>query len=160
MIETPTLKQVLSLKVNIGEPLPLGQTAAGFQINYPITGGTFSGEGFNGERFNGEVLASGADFFCQHDDGTATLDARYSLRTEDGVIINITNTGILTLTEQGLALDRAGIWPVPESEYRCECMPRFQAPAGRYSCLTERALIGRVTYPKKDEVHVTCYALA
>ena len=154
-LATPPLQWKLSLRVLIGQEMTLGRSREGNRANYPILGGDFTGD-----AIEGEILASGADFFCQHADGTATLDARYSLKTSDGVLINILNEGKMTFTENGRKLvEECGIWPIPESAFRCECSPRFQAPAGRYHWLSERIFIGTVRYPEADIVQIDCYVL-
>jgi hypothetical protein len=114
---------------------------------------------FTGPQLKGTVLPGGVDCFLLRTDGGGDLDARYSLRTDDGVLINIHNVGLLTLSEQGRELEAQGVWPVPSSEYSCTCTPRFQVAAGPLAWLTQSAFIGLVQYPSATEVLIHCYRL-
>ncbi|MGF6400755.1 hypothetical protein ABH905_004421 [Pseudomonas frederiksbergensis] len=54
----PNLQRVLTLCVDIGHGLMLGESEDGMRCNYSILGGDFQGL-----DFNGQVLAGGEDFF-------------------------------------------------------------------------------------------------
>jgi len=54
-----------------------------------IVGGTCSGDGFAGV-----VLPGGADWQIIRSDGVAMLDARYTLRTDDGALVQVTSQGL------------------------------------------------------------------
>jgi hypothetical protein len=153
-IAIPLLHPVMSITALIAEPEVLGRCVDGYRVNYPIIGGHFSGP-----HLRGEVLPGGADCFLLRQDGVGDLDARYQLRTEEGVLINIHNIGWLTMTERGRELDAQGIWPIPESEYNCTCTPRFQVAEGPLGWLTQHAFIGLVHYPSASEVLIHCYSL-
>jgi hypothetical protein len=151
--ETPRLQPVMSLEVEIAPGDALGRCADGLRSNYRILGGHFEGP-----QLRGEVLPGGADFYLQRHDGIGDLDARYSLRTDQGELINIYNRGLLLLTERGKQLEAEGCMLLPISEYRCTCTPVFQA-AGRLAWLTQDTFIGRVTYPWETRVVIDCYRL-
>ncbi|GAB7532628.1 DUF3237 domain-containing protein [Pseudomonas sp. 3A(2025)] len=138
----------------------LGECADGQRSNYPILGGRFEGAATGGQVLRGEVLPGGADFYRQRADGVGELDARYSLRTEQGELINIHNTGLIVMSEQGQALEAQGLWPIDEAHYRCTCTPRFQVPRGRLDGLGQGTFIGRAVYPTADQVVIHCYRLA
>ncbi|MBN2992205.1 DUF3237 domain-containing protein [Pseudomonas cedrina subsp. fulgida] len=150
------LEWVLTLRVDIGPGQLLGDSLAGHRSNYPIVGGDFSGQG----ELKGQVLAGGDDFFVLRRDGVGQLDARYSLRSDRGELINVRNRGLLTLSEHGQQLERAGQWPLPEHEYRCSCSPAFEVPNGRLDWLIRSHFIGRVHYPTASRVVIDCYRLA
>ncbi len=76
---------VLDENVGIGNSQSVGESKRGNRNIIPITGGSFSG------RLTGTVLPGGADF--QMLSGTATLDARYTLQTDDDEIILVRNCG-------------------------------------------------------------------
>lgn len=154
-ISIPPLQLVMSITALISEGEILGRCVDGYRINYPIIGGHFCGP-----LLSGEVLPGGADCFLLRQDGVGDLDARYHLRTHDGVLINIHNIGQLTLTERGRELESQGLWPVPSCEYDCTCTPRFHVAQGPLSWLTQQAFIGRVEYPSEREVLIHCYRLA
>lgn len=148
----PNLQRVLTLRVEIGTEQRLGDSQGGLRSNYSIIGGEFSGL-----DLEGQVLPGGADFYLQRPDGTGELDARYSLRTTQGELINLHNLGLLTLTERGRQLERQSQWPLPEDQYHCTCTPRFQVPKGRLEWLVRTSFIGLVHYPSASEVLIRCY---
>lgn len=74
------------------EPAPaphVGQTRWGDRRLIRIVGGSF-----DGPRLSGEVLPGGADWQVVHEDGTAGIDTRYTLRTHDGALLYIQTQGI------------------------------------------------------------------
>ena len=152
---TAQLDQVMTLDVLIDPAEVLGRCADGSRVNYPIIGGTFEGRGVSGR-----ILPGGADTYRLRPDGVGELDARYSLMSDDGDLINIHNIGLLSLSEQGKAMERRDIWPVPEREYHCTCTPRFQVAEGALSWLGQQVFIGRVHYPSAERVLSRCFALS
>lgn len=81
----PSGATVLTETVTLGSSLSVGESKRGSRNIIPITGGSFTG------RINGSVLPGGADY--QLLGGTTTLDARYTLETEDGDYILVRNCG-------------------------------------------------------------------
>lgn len=76
---------VFTETVTLGSSLAVGASKRGTRNIIPITGGTTSG------RVTGSILAGGADY--QLIGSTATLDARYTLSTNDGELILVRNCG-------------------------------------------------------------------
>lgn len=76
---------VFTESVGIGSSLAVGASKRGTRNVIPITGGSVTG------RVTGKVLPGGADF--QIVSGTAKLDARYTLASNDGEFIVIRNCG-------------------------------------------------------------------
>ena len=76
---------VFTETVGIGSSLAVGASKRGTRNVIPITGGSVTG------RVTGKVLPGGADF--QIVSGTAKLDARYTLASNDGEFIIIRNCG-------------------------------------------------------------------
>ncbi|MGB3801967.1 MAG: DUF3237 domain-containing protein, partial [Lewinella sp.] len=102
------------LKVTIDEPMRLGPTPHGERVIIPITGGTFLGP-----KMKGTILAGGADYQYVGMDGQRTeLNAIYTIRTDDGVLIQVQNTGVLHVQED--------IGGTPEVYFRAA--PKFEAP--------------------------------
>lgn len=147
----PTLTRVMSLSVRIGPGIPQGDTPQGRRIDYPILGGRFAGPGLVGM-----VPAGGADYCLERDDGSAVLDARYSLRCDDGAIIEVHNSGLLSMTAKG-ARQAETSWPIADSEYRCRCAPRFHTDDPRYAWLMHHLFIGTVSYPAADAVWIEVF---
>jgi hypothetical protein len=76
---------VFTENVTLGSSLSVGASKRGTRNIIPITGGTVSG------RVTGSVLPGGADY--QITSGTARLDARYVLSSNDGDLIVVRNCG-------------------------------------------------------------------
>ena len=86
--ETQSLQtqHVFDAKVTIAELLNFGKSKYGERRIIPITGGTFKGP-----NIEGVVLPGGADWQLVRPDGDVELYARYTLRTADGSLIQVTN---------------------------------------------------------------------
>jgi len=85
----PTLRLLYTSIVELGDPLVIGNTPAGFRRVIPILGGRFSGP-----RIHGQILQGGADWQIARYDGSLQVKARYTLKTEDGYMIDVINRGI------------------------------------------------------------------
>src|SRR5690349_1453232 len=90
--EAPSLEFVFEETVTLGEVTVPGATARGERIIIPITGGTFEGP-----EMKGIVLPGGWDWQLRRADGCTDVEADYFLRTDDGVVINVVNTGVICL---------------------------------------------------------------
>ncbi|GLY43178.1 UPF0311 protein [Amycolatopsis sp. NBRC 101858] len=117
---------VARLEVRISEPIDAGMTPAGHRRVIPITGGTVTGP-----RITGEVLGIGADWSVVRGDGVAVVTAQYLIRTDDGVVLTVTNTG--AFTAQGIVTT-----------------PRIEAPEGPYSWLNDAVLVGTLVPRLED----------
>jgi hypothetical protein len=76
-------------RVTIDAPIVVGTGPQGLRRIVPITGGTFEGP-----RIKGTILSGGADWQFVRADGVLQIEAKYTLRTSDGVTIMITNRGM------------------------------------------------------------------
>jgi hypothetical protein len=86
----PALTFAFEMYATLGPPTEVGKLANGLVRRIiPVTGGTFEGPGIKGT-----VVAGGADWQIVTPDGIAVLDARYTLQTEQGHSIYISNRGI------------------------------------------------------------------
>lgn len=88
-MDTLSLEYVFTLRVNVGTVVILGQTAKGTRRMVPIVGGLFEGP-----AIRGEIVAGGYDWQIGRTDGVTEVEARYLLKTDDGVLINIVNQGL------------------------------------------------------------------
>jgi hypothetical protein len=85
-----TLEPVMTLRVVLGAPLPVGRVPEGELTIIPITGGSFVGP-----RLRGKVLPGGADWNTRLSPTLSRACARYWLQTDDGAIIAVYNDGLL-----------------------------------------------------------------
>ncbi|KAF4548507.1 Hypothetical protein D9617_27g044740 [Elsinoe fawcettii] len=108
-----------------------------FRLILPIQGGVVKGPNFNGEI----VHLSGADW------GTTTqgadfmrLDARYTVKTDDGVFIYIKSKGVFSGGPGQPPAMAAEGEPKEMSQDQVEWFTRlqFEAPAGKYNWMNSR----------------------
>jgi hypothetical protein len=143
------MKALFRLKANVDTPQvidgPLGK-----RLFIPVTGGTFSGE-----QLSGVVQTGGSDFQLVRQDGVAELDVRVTLRTDDGITIQLKGHGLRHTTPEVFARIMSGD-EVDASEYYFREALFFEAPAGKYEWLNRIIAIakgGRM----KSEVFIDAY---
>jgi hypothetical protein len=122
--EAPLLEFSFSELVTLGTAISPGRTPMGGRNIVPITGGTFEGP-----NIKGVIIPGGWDWQLQRADGCTDVKADYMLRTDDGVVINVVNTGNLCP-------------PAPGKPLTARTSPRFEAPIGKYEWLNKSAFIG------------------
>ena len=123
---SPSLEFVMQLRVTLGETYTLGTTPQGRRTVVPITGGTFAGE-----RLRGTILGGGADYQLTNGPRT-TLEAIYTIRTDDGTYIHVRNRGIIA---NGTAADG-------QPTVYFKAAPQFEAPTdGPYSWLNDALFV-------------------
>ena len=128
-LPVPSLRFLYASTITIAEPLVVGQTACGLRRIINITGGSFSGP-----RLSGEVLPGGADWQIIKNDGITELEAKYTLQTDDGALIYITNWGLRHGPKEIMDKMMAGVY-VPPDAYYFRTVPRFEAGAEKYAWL-------------------------
>ena len=131
----PKLEFIFETTVTLDPPQELGITTYGKRRIIPITGGTFEGP-----HMKGTILPGGADWQTVRTDGTADLEARYTLKTDDGVLIYIQNSGIRTGTPAVLARLAKGE-KVEPSEYYMRTAAHFEVAEGKYAWLTKAVVV-------------------
>ena len=119
----PALQFAFAETVTLGADVHPGATALGERNLVPITGGTFEGPGIKGV-----ILPGGWDWQLRRADGCTQIRADYMLRTDDGVVINVVNTGVSCRSKDHGAVVRTH--------------PVFEAPLGKYDWLSQSAFIG------------------
>jgi hypothetical protein len=112
----PSLSPVLDLAVDCDLPIEVGPVPGGIRRIVPITGGSFEGVGEH--EIRGEVLPGGADWNLQREDGIFEVWARYLLRTDDGVVLTITNAGLVRVSGAGLVFRTTATFDVADERYR------------------------------------------
>jgi hypothetical protein len=150
---TPALKLLYTSRVTIAVPQNFGATPHGERRIIPITGGAFSGP-----RLSGRVLPGGADWQIVRSDGVAAVEARYTLETDDGALIYISNWGYRHGPPEVMARLRAGA-EVDPREYYFRTTPKFETAATDYAWLN--GVIAVATGERRaDEVIITVYEVA
>lgn len=120
----PGLEFAFEEYVTLAADIRPGQTPFGGRNIVPITGGTFEGP-----KIRGTILPGGWDWQLVRTDGCLQIKADYFLKTDDGVVINLLNTGVACPPAKGEAL-------------RVRNHPVFEAPTGKYDWLNRETFIG------------------
>lgn len=145
---------VLQIHVKLGETEDMGKGADGHRINYPITGGYFTGRGLKGE-----VIPGGADMSVMRNDGVTMIEALYRLKTDDDQVIIIHNPGIWRPNEEGLKKMAAGD-QLAEEDYYCLTTPSFKTSPGKYNWLTQNIFVGTIDDLGDYGVLIGCYLMS
>jgi len=137
--DTPELHTEFAFeaRVSVDKPLVIGESSYGLRRVIPITGGTFSGP-----NIEGRVVPGGADWQFVRPDGALDITAKYTLETNDGVLISVDNRGMRHAPPAVLERLSRGE-PVPASEYYFRTSAQFEAPMGsKYEWLNRAVFIG------------------
>jgi hypothetical protein len=126
----PQLELIFAAHVSVGVPLDLGDVGKGGRRIVPITGGEFSGP-----NIRGTVVPGGADWQILRGDGASELEARYTLRTDDGALINVRNYALRHGPPEVMAALAAGRAVEPGSYY-FRGAAFFETGAPRYAWMT------------------------
>ncbi len=134
-LSVPELEFVFAAHVTVGAPLEFGDVAKGGRRIVPITGGDFFGP-----DIGGHVVPGGADFQVLRSDAVAELEARYSLRTDDGALIYVRNHALRHGPAEVIAALAAG-QPVAPDSYYFRGATFFETAAPRYAWLTRHIVV-------------------
>jgi hypothetical protein len=119
----PALEFAFEVRAEVATPTVVGELPTGTRRIIDILGGTFEGP-----RLKGTLLPGGADWQMIRADGFTEVDARYTLRTEAGQLIYVSNLGIRHAPPEVMARLNAGE-PVDQSQIYFRTVPRFEAAA-------------------------------
>jgi hypothetical protein len=132
---SPDLEFIFAAQVTVDPPLDLGDVAKGGRRIVPITGGEFAGP-----QLRGTVLHGGADWQVLRNDGVAELEARYTLRTDDGALIYVRNHALRHGPPEVIAALAAGRSVEPASYY-FRGATFFETGAERYGWITRYIVV-------------------
>jgi Protein of unknown function (DUF3237) len=137
--EAPNLEFVCELKVTTEKAVTIGETPHGLRRFIDITGGTFEGP-----KMRGTVLKGGADYQYVNKVNTRTeIEAIYSIKTDDSVLIHIRNVGLSLRTPENVAKLAKGE-PMDVSKNYFRAAPKFEAPMdSKYAWLNDAIFICR-----------------
>lgn len=147
---TPRLELLCHIAVKIAAPQLIGAVLTGERRIIPITGGRFEGA-----KMRGEIVPGGADWQIVAADGTAMLEARYTLRTDDGALIYVRNIGVRHGPPEVLAAIARGE-QVDPMKYYFRATPTFETGDKKYAWLN-RIICVCSGVRTKDEVLLDFY---
>src|SRR4026209_1648267 len=85
----PKLEFAFEVRAEVADPTVIGQMPNGTRRIINIIGGTFEGP-----KVKGKLLPGGADWQIIREDGFTEIDARYTLQTDKGQLIYVSNVGM------------------------------------------------------------------
>jgi hypothetical protein len=133
-------EHVFDANVTIGGLLNFGKSKYGERRIIPITRGKFKGP-----EIEGVMVPGGADWQLTRPDGDVEFYARYTLKTNDGALIQVQNRALMHMSKDGKP-------PYTRS------VIDFEAPSdSKHAWLNHAIFLGTLTMPKempKDNPYV------
>jgi hypothetical protein len=148
----PDPKFVAELDAAVATPLTIGRGALGERRIVPILGGRIAGP-----RLSGEVMPGGADYQLIRDDGVAEIEARYTLKLDDGALVYVVNRGLRHAAPDDMAKLLCGEFVPPERVY-FRTAPAFETAAPQHAWLMRSLFLG-LGERRPDSVRVRIFAL-
>jgi muconolactone delta-isomerase len=137
VLPEPQLTFVYRLEASLGDPFDIGETSQGGDRRIvPQIEGTFAGPSVSGSLLPG----ASADWQTLLSDGSALVDLRYTLKTDEGVLLSIYSRG----TRHGAAdvLARLGrSEEVDPSEYTFRMLTRIETGVSDFDWMNKGVFI-------------------
>jgi hypothetical protein len=128
---------VFEARVTVDKPIVVGDGPHGLRRIVPISGGSIEGP-----KLKGTVVPGGADWQFVRPDGTLQIEAKYTLQSDDGVLIMITNRGVRRGPKEVIERLAKGE-AVDPSQYYFRTSAEFEAPVGsKYAWLNNSVFVG------------------
>jgi hypothetical protein len=148
-VSAPGLRELFTLRVEVGAPVDLGPAADGHRRMVPILGGTFDGPG----GVSGRVLPGGADHQVLTP-GFTVLDAQYVVETAAGDRLSVHNRGVRSGDPADLAALARGEEVDPARIY-FRCTPRLSSSAPDWAWVCGRVFVADAQrHPHRVDVQV------
>lgn len=121
----PKLEFAFEVRAEVADPLVIGELPNGLTRRIiDITGGTFEGP-----KLKGKLRPGGADWqLIRRGDGFTDIDARYTLETDSGALIYVTNIGIRHAPPDVMRRLNAGE-TVDQADIYFRAVPKFETAA-------------------------------
>ena len=119
----PGLEFAFEVRAEVADPTVVGQVPGGLRRIIDILGGTVQGP-----RLNGRIVPGGADWQLIREDGFTEVDARYTLETDAGHLIYVSNLGIRHAPPEIMRRLNAGE-EVDQADIYFRAVPKFEAEA-------------------------------
>ena len=148
----PKAEFVAQVDAAVATPVLVGRGPVGERRIVPILGGRITGP-----RLSGEVLPGGADYQLIRDDGVAEIEARYTLRLDDGALVYVVNRGLRHAAPEDMARLLRGE-PVPPERVYFRTAPVFETASPAHAWLHRSLFLG-LGERRPDSVRVRIFAL-
>ncbi len=119
----PGLEFAFEVLAEVRDPTVVGDLPTGTRRIIDILGGTFEGP-----KLKGKLLPGGADWQLIRKDGFTDVDARYTLQTDSGDLIYVSNVGIRHAPSDVMRRLNAGETVDPSQIY-FRAVPKFEVAA-------------------------------
>jgi len=130
---------VFEARVKVDRPVIIGESSHGLRRIVPILGGSVQGP-----ALKGNVIAGGADWQYVRADGAWELQARYTIQTDDGVLIMVENRGVRYGKPEVMERLAKGE-KVDSDQIYCRTVATFEAPRdSRYEWMNHTLFVGSV----------------
>lgn len=129
------VEYLFTIHANVAAPVPIPGGPTGTRVIVNVTGGTFQGPKVSG------TVGMGGDWLSMRTTGSAHLDVRLLLITDDGVAIHMAYEGIMAPSDTGVRIITA---------------PLFQTGDERYAWLNDVQAVA-IGQPSKDAVDYDVY---
>lgn len=119
--QPPGLEFAFEVRAEVADPLVIGELPNGTRRIIDILGGTVEGP-----NISGRIRPGGADWqMIRREDGFTEVDARYTLETDTGSLIYVSNIGIRHAPPDVMRRLNAGE-TVDQSDIYFRAVPRFE----------------------------------
>lgn len=132
---TPALEPMFRASIAVAPPRMIGRVAGGERRIVDILGGEVAGP-----RLAGKVLPGGADWQIVREDGTAVLEARYTIETAEGTLVYVRNLGYRHGPPEVLAAVARGE-EVDPARYYFRTTPTFETGAAALDWLNRTVAV-------------------
>ena len=103
-----------------------------------------------GPKIEGTLKAPGADWMQVLHDGTARMDVRATIETDDGALIHITYNGVISQSEDSQAKEQRGEVLMGNEMYFVSA-PTMRTSSEKYGWLNHVQCIGKMTKVKSGD---------
>jgi hypothetical protein len=131
----PKLEFAFEVRAEVAAPMVVGVVPGGTRRIIDITGGTFEGP-----KLKGKLRPGGADWQIIREDGFTEVDARYTLETDDGKLIYVSNLGMRHAEPDVMRRLNAGETVDPALIY-FRAVPTFETAAPELQWLTRSIFV-------------------
>jgi hypothetical protein len=148
---SPTLEHLLDIRIEF-DPVQIFATPIGTRMTYVVKRGRCEGP-----RVAGDILPGGGDWILVGTDRVARLDVRGTLRTDDGALVHISNTGRVLMDQDASARFAAGEL-IRHDEMVARSSPLFDTDDERYRWLNAVHTVA-INQVSLTEVHYRVFAV-